>query len=368
MARRLIKIVARVKKRNIPDQVGHFLDQHFHQPVEKRHVGDLVDDRRAGRDRPVFDPKVRGAVLVPANNRPGPAPDRAVVQPGVAHLLRGGVKQFGKQHRIALAVGLEHPKQGIFNVTHAEGYALAIIPFADRNRALKQRNARFRPQVPAEQVGRIGGNSDHRRRGDFRGVVIADAVPRPDLQMNLERGRRRLQHDIGMDGFNPVVELQGKLDRLALAQVQDLLVDRLVALGIGHIPGTQVFILQGRQNADHEDFETHFSGGFLGFFPGFLKPFVQPAQPLPGQLFRLAIELDVKQRQFMNHQRVVELFQEFMVFRGRPEMFIDHTGLQLIATVRFGFGKVVFGEPDFQQIGLFTKPPVKFTEILFGES
>ena len=127
-----------------------------------------------------------------------PAPDRAVVKAQVAKLLRRRVELRGQQHRIALEVLGKAFARARFEIARAEGDpSLARLDRIARvHGLLEDGNTRLVPEVASEEVRRVGGKRNQRRRQDERSVEAPRQLVGRDLKVHLERSGRRLQHDV----------------------------------------------------------------------------------------------------------------------------------------------------------------------------
>ena len=155
-------------------------------------------------------------IEVEADQRPIPAPHRAVVETHVTELAGRIVAQRRNQNEMLALILLEDLEQRLANVAGAEAHAREIA-VGDIDGLLEQGYARFVPERMAEKKRRIGACSDHRSRSDDRRVEVTDGTLGFTLQMNLERRGSGLEHHVVMSGIELGFTFDMDDQRLAVA-------------------------------------------------------------------------------------------------------------------------------------------------------
>ena len=208
----------------------------------------------------MLDTQVRRAVVIETDQRTVPAPDGAVVQTQMKQVGGRFFTQLRHQHRVILKVLEEQLRQGLPQIMLPETDAPRRTTFrprrADGNRLFEQRNARLVPQLMAEEIRRVGARRDHGRGQNDRGVVEPRILSRRHLQMNLERGRRRLKHHVRMIGVQRLPARDVELDGRTLAQSQYLLIEGAIPRSVGNIIKRQGPLANRRQDAGHDRVRT----------------------------------------------------------------------------------------------------------------
>ncbi|MEI2734292.1 MAG: hypothetical protein V9G24_05370 [Rhodoblastus sp.] len=195
MARGGVEIRDRVIKGEAARPVLASARQCAREPEVERGIGDHVDQRGTCGQDAMLDAQVRAAIGVEADERPVPAPDDAIVQAQMPELLWRRIEGHRQQRIVDARILLEHLEQRMRRIARAHRHARR----PRRNHGLlEQGNARFLPQRPAEQERRIARRRQHRRGDGDGGIVIGARLARRRLEMNLEGGRRRLQHHVEM--------------------------------------------------------------------------------------------------------------------------------------------------------------------------
>ena len=104
-----------------------------------------------------------------------------------------------------------------------------------------------------ERSGEPGRNPSQKDcRQDDAGIIGAHGMTRMNLQVQLERGRRRLQHHAAVRRNEVLAAMDIELQRLPLAHAQHLFIQRAIAFEVGHVGLVERRFLHGRQDANHQ--------------------------------------------------------------------------------------------------------------------
>ena len=357
VALRGVEVEARLDGFGVVHQTAH------HAQIRRR-IGNAIADRRPGRHHPMFDPQMWFAIVVEAEQRPVPTPHRAVLEPHVGVLVRRFVRLHERQQNrvVALVLG-EDLEQRPFRVAGAKRDPRRRAgPY--RHRLLEERNARLLPQRMAEQKRRVGCQRDHGRGGRQGRVEIPRGPFRPALQVNLERCRGRFQHHVVVGHVQGVFGADADVQRIAVAQRQNAVVERLVAHQRGHVARVQQFRTNGRQDAHGgEPAAKRLRPGAAGL-PSRRQLVVDARKDMPAQRRRAPVQLHVEGRQFRHDQRVVDGLEQLLIMRMRLPLGIDDPRLQLEAHDVAPVAEPVPLEQLPHQRRLGVQPPPKPTEVL----
>ena len=273
-----------------------------------------------------------------------------------------GLHEWQQDGMVALVLG-EDLEQRAFRVAGAEGDPRRR-PRPHRHRLLEERNARLLPQRVAEQKRRVGGQRHHRCRRDQRGVEVPRGAFRPALQVDLERRRSRLQHHVVVGHVERIRGGNAKMQRIAVAQREDAVVQRLVAHQRGHVLRVQQFRADGRQNAHRGEPAAELIRAGPADVPGRREFVVDARKDVPAERRRAAVQLDVEGRQLRHHQRTVDGFEQPLVVRMRLPLGIHDPRFQLEADDVAPLAEPVLLEQLADQRRLGIQPPPKPTEVL----
>ena len=154
------------------------------------------------------------------------------------------------------------------------------------------------------------------------------------------------------------------MQRFAVAQRQNAVVQRLVAHQSGHVLGVQQVRADGRQDSHRCQPAAQFGGAAATGIPGGGEFVLNAREDFAVQRRRAAVQLDVEGGQFGHHQRVVDGFQQLAVVRMRLTVGIDDPRLQLEADDVAAVAEAVFLEQRAHQRRLRVQPPPKAAEVL----
>jgi hypothetical protein len=145
--------------------------QPLREAEEHRHVRRHVDEGRSCRHDAILDAQVRRAVVVEADQRPVPAPDRAVVQADVGEPPCRRVGDQRQQYWMVRPVLGEALLEGRACVARAKGDP--PLGRGDVDGLLEERDAGLLPEQATEEQRRVRRRRHHRGRQDDGGVVVA---------------------------------------------------------------------------------------------------------------------------------------------------------------------------------------------------
>ncbi len=139
-------------------------------------IGKAVEEARPRRNAARLMPQMRTARIIGADQRPVPAPQRAILQRDMAVVIRRIVEQDRQESRIGIRILGQKLEQAFFRVTGTEGYARRSGRSFFRgtpvkiDRLFEQRDAGFVPQAFAEKKRRVDRRRQHRRGGHDGGL------------------------------------------------------------------------------------------------------------------------------------------------------------------------------------------------------
>ena len=185
--------------------------------------------------------------------------------------------------------------------------------------------------------------------------------------MGLEGRRRRFQHDAGLAQAQGFRAVDRQFHRSATPPLQNLVVDRSIALLVRHMVQGQIPVAQGRQNPDQRHGRPQSGGDSLTALPEFFEVGVHPPQRVAAQRQRRSIQLDIEHAQFRHHQRIAQPFQETLIERCRLALGVHQPRLDLEAADAANRCEPSLPEPVRQRGCFLAQPQPKPAEVPPGE-
>jgi hypothetical protein len=137
--------------------------------------------------------------------------------------------------------------------------------------------------------------------------------------------------------------------RLAVAQAEDLIVERHIAIQGGHVAQTERRLLQGRQHADHAHAHPQLTGSPIADFPAPAELLRHAAEHIAPQGPRQGVEFQIEGSQFRHHQRLFEALHELLVLGRGIAIVEEQTGLQFDAPLMLPFVELPLLKPLREQ-------------------
>ena len=175
------------------------------------------------------------------------------------------------------------------------------------------------------------------------------------LQVQLEGGRRRLQHHVVVRDLQmfPAADIQ--LQRPPIPQSQHLFIERTVAFLIRHVGLGEFTLFQGRQDTDHHQVGMQIRRTPLTLLPGRPQAGLKTTECRAPQVLRMVVQFNIKSCQLWHHHGVVQVLQEDLINGDRARLAINQPGLQFVTTHAVTGRKHTGGKPLAQQCRLLTQ-------------
>ena len=221
-----------------------------------------------------------------------------------------------------------------FPEPHPRSHALGLELLGPGVGGLREHfDAGLRPQLVAEEVGRVRGQRQLRTGQHLSRIPVGGEIRRRHLQMQLHAGAS----GFGRDGRGlPTQRLgTGDVDRDVLAAGgEDRVVEGRVSGRFAHPVLVQMFGHQRGQDADHHDVGSAGAGLGLGFVQAGPHLCLQVQAGMSGQWPRGHVEFDVVGAQFGLVGRIRDGVQHEPIRHGGLIVGVDEVALDLHAGER----------------------------------
>ena len=150
------------------------------------------------------------------------------------------------------------------------------------------------------------------------------------------------------------------MDRLAIALLQHLRIERVIALHRRDIFQAEIRFADGRQDADHRQHRVHAMRHLLAASPGRIQRRFHRIQHACPHSNRRCVQFHVETRKLRHHQGIVQCTQIGFIDRIRQAGVIQQPGFQFEARNEARIGKTAgFCKPS--QAGRFIQPACRET-------
>jgi hypothetical protein len=337
------EVGARVVEGEPARDVGGDAAQALHQAVEERGVRDLVEDARPRGEHAVLDAEVR-PVAHHAVTGAVPAPDGAVVK-----AQRGEGRDAARAHaRDGLLAGVAHEHHGETERVVAEELEHAALDprvaeaharpetahrlgrGASVGRALEEGDARLLPEPLAEEQRRADGRGEERRGDELREVVERRELVGVDLEVELEAGVRRLEHDAlvaRLEGVDPAQRHR----EAAAAEPRERVVQREITGHARHRVEREVRARERREDADEERPRAERGARARDDAEHVVEVFLHAAKEITAERARVDVGLEVEARELRREARIGRALEQLLGHTRRAALGVDEEHLLLEA-------------------------------------